>query len=110
MHHRGLWDIQQKDVLEVQDEHVFYQQNESCDTVLKVQCDNLESQLFHRDDVNADVIQDPSLHEEMMVTTQNTNDFICDEEEEDETIEDYSSDETNELQYEDDSDLDHNIS
>ncbi|KAL5809536.1 hypothetical protein ACOSQ3_030227 [Xanthoceras sorbifolium] len=36
MHHRGLWDIQQKDVLEVQDEHVFYQQNESCDTVLKV--------------------------------------------------------------------------
>ncbi|KAH7576022.1 hypothetical protein JRO89_XS02G0278700 [Xanthoceras sorbifolium] len=108
--HWGLWDIQQKDVLEVQDEHVFYQQNESCDTVLKVQCDNLESQLFHRDDVNADVIQDPSLHEEMMVTTQNTNDFICDEEEEDETIEDYSSDETNELQYEDDSDLDHNIS
>ncbi|KAL5740816.1 hypothetical protein ACOSQ2_029996 [Xanthoceras sorbifolium] len=110
MHHRGLWDIQQKDVLEVQDEHVFYQQNESCDTVLKVQCDNLDSQLFHRDDVNADVIQDPTLHEEMMVTTQNMNDFICDEDEEDETIENYCSDETNELQSEDDSDLDHIIS
>ncbi|KAL5831637.1 hypothetical protein ACOSQ4_016991 [Xanthoceras sorbifolium] len=110
MHHRGLWDIQEKDVVEVQDEHVFYQQNESCDTVLKVQRDNLESQLFHRDDVNADVIQDPSLHEEMMVTTQNMDHYICDENEEDETIEDYCSDETNELQSEDDSDLDHNIS
>ncbi|KAL5827076.1 hypothetical protein ACOSQ4_018873 [Xanthoceras sorbifolium] len=109
MHHRGLWDIQEKDVVEVQYEHVFYQQNESCDTVLKVQHDNLESQLFHRDDVNADVIQDPSLHEEMMVTTQNMDHYICDENEEDETIEDYCSDETNELQSEDDSDLDHNI-
>ncbi|KAH7570487.1 hypothetical protein JRO89_XS05G0117500 [Xanthoceras sorbifolium] len=105
----GLWDIQEKDVVEVQYEHVFYQQNESCDTVLKVQHDNLESQLFHRDDVNADVIQDPSLHEEMMVTTQNMDHYICDENEEDETIEDYCSDETNELQSEDDSDLDHNI-
>ncbi|KAL5807334.1 hypothetical protein ACOSQ4_030067 [Xanthoceras sorbifolium] len=63
-----------------------------------------------KDDVNADVIQDPTLHEEMMVTTQNMNDFICDEDEEDETIENYCSDETNELQSEDDSDLDHDIS
>ncbi|KAL5787411.1 hypothetical protein ACOSP7_004360 [Xanthoceras sorbifolium] len=98
-----------KDVLEVQDEHVFYQRNESCNTVLRVQHDDLESELFHRDDINADVIEDPSLHEERMVTTQNMDDFICNEDEENETIDDYCSDEINELQSKDDSNLDHNI-
>ncbi|KAL5789757.1 hypothetical protein ACOSQ2_004645 [Xanthoceras sorbifolium] len=101
--------IQEKDVLEVQDEHVFYQRNESCNTVLRVQHDDLESELFHRDDINADVIEDPSLHEERMVTTQNMDDFICNEDEENETIDDYCSDEINELQSKDDSNLDHNI-
>ncbi|KAL5857050.1 hypothetical protein ACOSQ3_004508 [Xanthoceras sorbifolium] len=108
--HRGVVGyIQEKDVLEVQDEHVFYQRNESCNTVLRVQHDDLESELFHRDDINADVIEDPSLHEERMVTTQNMDDFICNEDEENETIDDYCSDEINELQSKDDSNLDHNI-
>ncbi|KAL5762387.1 hypothetical protein ACOSP7_018651 [Xanthoceras sorbifolium] len=74
-----------KGLLQVQDQHVFYQQNESCDTILTVQHDDLESQLFHRDDVNADIIEDPSLREERKVTTQNMDDFICNEDEEDET-------------------------
>ncbi|KAL5800862.1 hypothetical protein ACOSQ3_032494 [Xanthoceras sorbifolium] len=56
-----------------------------------LQSDDLESQLFHRDDVNADMIEDPSLHEERTVTTQNMDDFICNEDEEDETIENYYS-------------------
>ncbi|KAK3206782.1 hypothetical protein Dsin_020828 [Dipteronia sinensis] len=107
--HRGLWDIQEKDVIEVQDEQQFYQQNESSDTVLMVQHDDIDSQLFHRDDVNADMIEDQILHKERMVTNENMDDFICDEVEEDQTIEDYYSDDETELVFDDDSDIDHNI-
>lgn len=96
-----MWDVPEIDDTEESFEGVDYQENESSNIQLAVEEQCLDGRQFHRHDVSLEEVDNDGIHNEGLML----EDEVSDVGEEDETIENYCSDNENISSKDSDSDV-----
>ncbi|KAL2492096.1 Uncharacterized protein Adt_27724 [Abeliophyllum distichum] len=102
--HRGIWDIPEKDDNGGTEQEVF-QENESSDINWTIQHEDLDTHVCHRGDVAPDIIENSTLQIDVESLNENTNGVIYHpSEDEDDTWNEYYTEDEKSLNSQDDSD------